>query len=125
MLAPIRRLERAIPCHRAEAAITPIVGNFIHNWRLALERRERTPDIFDLIKDARLHHVPCHGFSSILHCLETCAAERRVPNPDYIILFYVHGYALSHNPFKAACRCGTSFRPTPGVYYPEPEPYVY
>ncbi|MCE2470079.1 MAG: hypothetical protein J4F32_06160, partial [Dehalococcoidia bacterium] len=123
MLASLRRLERAHPCLRAQAALTPVVVDFIDRWRLALDRGEPLPDVFDLVKLAKPCRIPCLGVSRILRCLERCAKERRIPSPLYLVLAYVHGHALRPGSFKSSCRCGAVLLPIPDIYYPEPDHY--
>ena len=118
MIAAVRRLERAYPCHRAQAALQPIAEAYAGRWQRALERSLPLPDVFDLIQAAVADRVPILAAGPLLSYIDRCAQDRRVPEPHRIVLNFVHGYILTRHPFKAKCRCHAPL----ALPSPQPQP---
>ena len=100
MIAAVRRLERAYPCHRAQAALQPIAEAYADRWQRALERSLPLPDVFDLIQAAVADRVPILAAGPLLSYIDRCAQDRRVPEPHRIVLNFVHGYTSPATPSR-------------------------
>lgn len=117
----LRRLERAIPCFRAQAAFSPIAEEYADQCQYAIERNTRFPDFLEFVRTSPRPHLPSLASGSALRYAEQCDKNRTVPRPGYLTHYYVHGYAMAHRLHhpkpKYRCRCGTPLDIHPGTSY--------
>ena len=109
--ARLRRLERANACFRAEAAFSPIAEEYADQCHYAIERNAPFPDFLEFVRTSPRPRLPILASGRAIHYIEQCAEERVAPEPIFLTLYAVHGYAIAHrvphpNP-QNRCRCGT------------------
>ena len=103
----VRPLERQLACLVAQAALEPIVDDYVDRWRAAVEQGNLPPDFFELVRAATAQRVPILNISALVSHIEQCADNDRVPDSRRIIQAIVHGYAqrdyfTNHD---KTCRC--------------------
>ena len=109
----VRPLERQLACLVAQAALEPIVDDYVDRWRAAVEQGNLPPDFFELVRAATAQRVPILNISALVSHIEQCADNDRVPDSRRIIQAIVHGYAqrdyfTNHD---KTCRCPARMPP--------------
>ena len=103
----VRPLERQLACLVAQAALEPIVDDYVDRWRAAVEQGNLPPDFFELVRAATAQRVPILNISALVSHIEQCADNDRVPDSRRIIQAIVHGYAQRYyfTNHDKTCRC--------------------
>ncbi len=106
----LRTHERYLACLRAQVVLGPIAEEFAEAWERALERGDPLPDVLGLVEDATRASVPVISLAPLDGYLRRCAQARRVPDPDRVVMFIVHGYAESRMMGMNGETCGCPAR---------------
>ena len=103
----VRPLERQLACLVAQAALEPIVDDYVDRWRAAVEQGNLPPDFFELVRAATAQRVPILNISALVSHIEQCADNDRVPDSRRIIQTIVHGHAQRYyfTNHAKTCRC--------------------
>ena len=92
-MTSLRRLERTLVCQRAQAVALPLAVDFVDRWELALSRGEPTPDPIDFVLAVARADIPIIRSNPVLHYMEQCEKDKRVPDVDRMVMALVHGFA--------------------------------
>ena len=104
MKPSVSGLENSLACLVAQAALEPIVDDYLERWRRCMIRRApvTTPD--ELIADAEAEGIPILTVGPLWSYLYQCADDYRLPDPKRIIMSIVHGLAEENFVF-GTCPC--------------------
>ena len=103
----VRLLERRLACLVAQAALGPVVDDYVDRWRAAVELGGPPPDVFELVRAVTAQRVPILNAGALVSHIEQCARNNRIPDPRRIVQAIVHGHAQRYyfaNHDKT-CRC--------------------
>lgn len=101
----IDALERYLVCQLAQAALHPIVHDYVDRWRDAMESGSPLPDMLEIVEAAAREDVPILTLASVDPYLRGCAKGGRVPDPARVITAIVHGFAEVRFARDRPCRC--------------------
>ena len=105
-MTSLRSIERTLVCQRAQAVALPLAVDFVERWELALSRDEPTPDPIDFVLAVARADIPVIRSNPVLHYIEQCERDNRVPDVDRMVMALVHGFAQSRlSSIGKLCRC--------------------
>ena len=104
MTTALAGLENSLACLIAQAALEPIVNDYVERWRRCMERRAPVTTPNELIADAEAEGVPILTTGPLWSYLYQCADDYRLPDPERIIMSIVHGFAEDNFVF-GTCPC--------------------
>ena len=93
MRSSIRAMERYLGCLAVQAALTPIVDDYVARWADAVERGEHPPDVAELFEAAGTVNVPVLSPVPVDAYLRHCSKIGRIPNPNRIVQAIAHAWA--------------------------------
>lgn len=104
MKRSVSGLENSLACLIAQAALEPIVDDYVERWRRRMLRRAPLASPSELIADAEAEGIPILTSGPLLDYLCQCADDYRLPDPKRIIMSIVHGFAEENFVF-GTCPC--------------------
>ena len=86
----VRLLERRLACLVAQAALGPVVDDYVDRWRAAVELGGPPPDVFELVRAVTAQRVPILNAGALVST-SSSAPQQSHPDPRRIVQAIVHG----------------------------------
>ena len=106
-MTSLRRIERTLVCQRAQAVALPLAVDFVAAVGIRpLAGTSPPPTRIDFVLAVARADIPVIRSNPVLHYMEQCEKDKRVPDGDRMVMALVHGFARSRlSSIGKRCRC--------------------